>query len=73
MSVTLENYTNIIGGSQLNGHFVFTSEGGFAGVTTALATTADQVAAANALGASAGEFTTIYNNYETTAGFTSGS
>ena len=73
MSVTLENYTNIIGGSDLIAHFVFTQEGGFAGVTTAFATTADQVAAANALGASAGEFTPIYNNYETTAGFTTAS
>ena len=33
----------------------------------------DQIAAANALGASAGEFTPIYNNYETTAGFTTAS
>ena len=40
MSVTLENYTNIIGGSDLIAHFVFTQEGGFAGVTTAFATTA---------------------------------
>ena len=41
--------------------------------TTALATTADQIVPANALGASASEFTTIYNNYETTANFTTSS
>ncbi len=73
MSVTLENYTNIVGGSTLNKHFLFTSEGGFIGVTTALASTADQITAGNAFGSSAGEFTVIYNNYETTAGFTTAS
>ena len=53
MSVTLENYTNIVGGSTLNKHFLFTSEGGFIGATTALASTADQIAAGNAFGSSA--------------------
>ena len=66
MSVPLDNYTTIVGGSTLNTHFLFTSEGGFIGVTTALASTADQITAGNAFGSSAGEFTAIYNNYETT-------
>jgi len=70
MAFTLENYTNLAGGITVNRSFLFTDEGGFIGATLPLAATGDQITAGNALGISHGEFTTIFNNYETTAGFT---
>jgi len=70
MAFTLEHYTNLAGGINANRSFLFTDEGGFIGVTLPLAATGDQITAGDAFGISHGEFTEIFNNYDTTAGFT---